>query len=68
MFDLCIIGAGLIGSSCAKHAAKLGPHLKIALIGPPEPKVGNTKELTKVESLLRLKAFLISRMLDRFMN
>jgi len=40
MFDLCIIGAGLIGSSCAKHAVKISPRLKIALIGPPEPKVG----------------------------
>jgi L-2-hydroxyglutarate oxidase LhgO len=39
MFDLCIIGAGLIGSSCAKHASKINPDLKIGLIGPPEPEV-----------------------------
>ena len=39
MFDLCVIGAGLFGSSCAKHAAKINPDLKICLIGPPEPEV-----------------------------
>jgi L-2-hydroxyglutarate oxidase LhgO len=39
VYDLCIIGAGLIGSSAAKHASKIHPNLKIALIGPPEPQV-----------------------------
>ena len=39
MFDLCIIGAGLFGSSSAKHACKKYQNLKVALIGPPEPQV-----------------------------
>ena len=37
-YDLCIVGAGLVGSSVARHAsAKQG--LSVCLIGPQEPKV-----------------------------
>ena len=35
-YDLCIVGAGLIGSAAAQHASKWG---KVCLIGPEEPKV-----------------------------
>ena len=39
-FNLCIIGAGMIGSCAAHHASKLlPPNSKICLIGPDEPKV-----------------------------
>lgn len=34
MYDLCIVGAGLIGSSAAKHASKQS---RVLLIGPEEP-------------------------------
>ncbi|XP_070543574.1 N-methyl-L-tryptophan oxidase-like isoform X2 [Ptychodera flava] len=37
-FDLCIIGAGLIGSAAARHATLIAPHFKICLVGPKEPK------------------------------
>ena len=37
-YDLCIVGAGLIGSSIARHAAAKHGH-RVCLIGPPEPKV-----------------------------
>ncbi|XP_061173902.1 N-methyl-L-tryptophan oxidase-like [Saccostrea echinata] len=34
MFDLCVVGAGLIGSAAAKHASNF---LNVCLIGPDEP-------------------------------
>ncbi|XP_070556241.1 monomeric sarcosine oxidase-like [Ptychodera flava] len=37
-YDLCIVGAGLIGSAAARHATLTAPHLKVCLIGPKEPK------------------------------
>ncbi|KAL4238963.1 hypothetical protein ACF0H5_003667 [Mactra antiquata] len=37
MYDLCIIGAGMIGSSAARHAT-LSSNNKVCLIGPSEPK------------------------------
>ncbi|KAL3865814.1 hypothetical protein ACJMK2_043164 [Sinanodonta woodiana] len=35
-FDLCIVGAGMIGSAAAKHASFI-PGLRVCLIGPDEP-------------------------------
>lgn len=35
-YDLCIVGAGMIGSSAARHAAALGK--RVCLVGPEEPK------------------------------
>jgi len=38
MYDVCIVGAGSIGSSAAKHLTEANPHLKVLLVGPFEPK------------------------------
>ena len=38
MYDLCVIGAGMIGSAAARHAAER-EGVKVCLIGPEEPKV-----------------------------
>ena len=35
-FDVAIIGAGMMGSAAARHAAIMGA--RVALIGPPEPR------------------------------
>lgn len=35
-YDIAVLGAGMLGSSCAKHLAKDYPGLRIALIGPDE--------------------------------
>ncbi|XP_062590976.1 uncharacterized protein LOC134252499 [Saccostrea cucullata] len=41
MYDLCIVGAGMMGSAAARHAsAKSG--VKVCLIGPQEPKIRET--------------------------
>ncbi|XP_077988631.1 monomeric sarcosine oxidase-like [Glandiceps talaboti] len=37
-YDICIVGAGLIGSAAARHATLTTPNLKVCLIGPREPK------------------------------
>ncbi|XP_006823773.1 monomeric sarcosine oxidase-like [Saccoglossus kowalevskii] len=37
VYDLCIVGAGLIGSAAARHATIISPAAKICLIGPKEP-------------------------------
>lgn len=34
-YDLIVVGAGMFGSACARHAAEGGA--RVALIGPPEP-------------------------------
>lgn len=34
MFDLCVVGAGLIGSAAAKHASRSS---SVCLVGPDEP-------------------------------
>ena len=47
MFDVAIIGAGMMGSSAAKYAAKLNPGLKVCLIGPPETTVSNFNNFTE---------------------
>jgi pyruvate/2-oxoglutarate dehydrogenase complex dihydrolipoamide dehydrogenase (E3) component len=36
MYDLCVIGAGCIGSAAARHASQWG---RVCLIGPKEPGV-----------------------------
>lgn len=36
IYDLCIVGAGLIGTAAASHASKWG---SVCLVGPEEPKV-----------------------------
>ena len=38
-YDVCVVGAGLIGSAAARHLVENNPTLKIALIGPDEPQV-----------------------------
>nr|XP_006823771.1 PREDICTED: uncharacterized protein LOC100372742 [Saccoglossus kowalevskii] len=43
VYDLCIVGAGLIGSAAARHATIISPAAKICLIGPKEPKTVEEK-------------------------
>ena len=42
-YEVCVVGAGMVGSSAAKHAAKAlrteGGTPAVCLIGPEEPKV-----------------------------
>ena len=38
IYDLVIIGAGMMGSAAAKHASLI-PNTSICLLGPDEPKV-----------------------------
>ncbi|XP_069101909.1 peroxisomal sarcosine oxidase-like isoform X2 [Argopecten irradians] len=37
MYDLCVVGAGMIGSAAARHAS-LQPNIRVCLVGPEEPK------------------------------
>ncbi|XP_077989363.1 N-methyl-L-tryptophan oxidase-like [Glandiceps talaboti] len=37
-YDICIVGAGMIGSAAARHVTLISPSLKVCLIGPKEPK------------------------------
>ncbi|XP_070542982.1 monomeric sarcosine oxidase-like [Ptychodera flava] len=37
LYDLCIVGAGPMGSAAARHVTLLNPRLKVCLIGPKEP-------------------------------
>ncbi|XP_782961.3 uncharacterized protein LOC577652 [Strongylocentrotus purpuratus] len=37
IYDVCIIGAGMVGSAAAKWLCKLQPETKVCLIGPQEP-------------------------------
>ncbi|XP_077991748.1 uncharacterized protein LOC144445969 [Glandiceps talaboti] len=37
-YDICIVGAGMIGSAAARHVTLIAPNLKVCLIGPKEPK------------------------------
>ncbi|GBN25842.1 hypothetical protein AVEN_58855-1 [Araneus ventricosus] len=36
VYDLCVIGAGMFGSSAARHASA-NPSIKVCLVGPAEP-------------------------------
>lgn len=36
VYDLVVVGAGLIGSATARHASQWG---RVCLVGPEEPKV-----------------------------
>ncbi|XP_070542989.1 monomeric sarcosine oxidase-like [Ptychodera flava] len=38
LYDLCIVGAGPMGSAAARHATLIDPQLKVCLIGQKEPK------------------------------
>ena len=38
IFDLCIVGAGMIGSAAARHAS-MKANVNVCLIGPAEPEV-----------------------------
>ena len=38
MFDIMVIGKGLLGSAVIRHISKDHPQLKTAIIGPDEPK------------------------------
>lgn len=44
MYDLCIVGAGMVGSAAAKYASSDNKR-QICLIGPNEPKV--TRDIYK---------------------
>ena len=39
LYDVCIVGAGMIGSAAARSICAIDPALKVCLIGPAEPKV-----------------------------
>ena len=39
VYDVTVVGAGLIGSAAAKHLQILHSDWRILLIGPSEPKV-----------------------------
>ena len=39
VYDVCVVGAGMIGSAAARHVSK-SPGLRVCLIGPKEPEVG----------------------------
>ena len=39
VYDIAVIGKGLIGSAAACHLAASFPDLKICVIGPDEPKI-----------------------------
>jgi glycine/D-amino acid oxidase-like deaminating enzyme len=38
VYDLCVIGAGMMGSATARHALS-DRKINVCLIGPEEPKV-----------------------------
>ncbi len=38
MYDIAVIGAGMVGAAAAKHLLTLQPDLQVLLIGPDEPK------------------------------
>ena len=38
IYDLCVVGAGPVGSATALHASAT-PGVKVCLVGPNEPKV-----------------------------
>ncbi|XP_077992810.1 uncharacterized protein LOC144446844 [Glandiceps talaboti] len=39
LYDICIVGAGIMGSAAARHTTLIAPSLKVCLIGPKEPKI-----------------------------
>ncbi len=45
-YDICVVGGGMIGSAVAKYIVKQNPGLRVALIGPPEPKVLTDSDIT----------------------
>ena len=38
VYDIAVVGAGLIGSAAARHLASAYPELRLCVIGPDEPK------------------------------
>ena len=51
MYDVCIVGAGMVGSAAAKWLSKLHGEIKVCLIGPQEP----TKEVLIYETCKNTK-------------
>ncbi|XP_045215480.2 uncharacterized protein LOC123565756 [Mercenaria mercenaria] len=47
MYDLCIVGAGMIGSAAARHAS-ITSGLNTCLIGPSEPKKRSSEEKREI--------------------
>ena len=41
-YDIIVVGAGLIGSAAARHLVEISKDVKVLLIGPEEPKVGDS--------------------------
>ncbi|XP_077989465.1 uncharacterized protein LOC144443794 [Glandiceps talaboti] len=41
LYDVCFVGAGMIGSAAARHATLIAPGSKFCLVGPKEPKDKN---------------------------
>ena len=39
VYDVVVVGAGMIGSATARHVSIIDPTLKVCLVGPSEPKV-----------------------------
>ncbi|XP_071526060.1 monomeric sarcosine oxidase-like isoform X3 [Panulirus ornatus] len=44
IYDLIVIGAGMMGSAAAYHASQL-PNTSVCLVGPPEPKIRKEHEI-----------------------
>ena len=42
LYDLCVVGAGMIGSAAARHASLR--NIKLCLIGPSESQVGYARK------------------------
>ena len=45
VYDVVVVGAGMMGSSAARHILNLNPQLKVGLIGP---------QVTEVRTILSL--------------
>ncbi|KAG7175636.1 putative FAD dependent oxidoreductase-containing protein [Homarus americanus] len=44
IYDLIVVGAGMIGSAAAHHASQI-PNTTVCLVGPPEPKVRKGQDI-----------------------
>lgn len=57
VYDLCVIGAGMVGSAAARHAS-INNDIKICLIGPQEPKVPKQNLICFLSTIERRNAYL----------